>query len=189
MGISTEQAWQTFHEPLRHFIHKRVADRQSAEDLLQEIFLKIHMHIGTLRDEEKLQSWVYQIARNVITDYYRQKAPLYPLENTTLSVLVADIPEVNIEAELAPSLTAMLACLPQPYQEALRLTEFEGLTQKELAVRLNLSFSGAKSRVQRAREKLKQALLDCCHFEFDRYGQIIDYQPKCSCCTANPSCS
>jgi RNA polymerase sigma-70 factor (ECF subfamily) len=58
--------------------------------------------------------------------------------------------------------------LSAPYREALMLTEFEGLTQKQLAKRLGVSASGAKSRVQRAREQLKELLLDYCHAEFGR---------------------
>jgi RNA polymerase sigma-70 factor, ECF subfamily len=49
---------------------------------------------------------------------------------------------------------------------------------------LGISFSGAKSRVQRARAKIKEQLLDCCHFQFDRAGQIIDYQPRRDCCAS-----
>ena len=90
-----------------------------------------------------------------------------------------------MRAELAPSVAAMLERLPEHYREALVLTEYQGLTQKELAERLGLSFSGAKSRVQRAREKLKQLMLECCHFEFDCLGRVIDYQPRCCCCSQN----
>jgi RNA polymerase sigma-70 factor (ECF subfamily) len=82
--------------------------------------------------------------------------------------------------------------LPETYREALRLTEYEGLSQKELSERVGISFSGAKSRVQRARAKIKQQLLDCCHFELDHAGRIIDYQPHCACCAADdgdPACS
>jgi RNA polymerase sigma-70 factor (ECF subfamily) len=91
-----------------------------------------------------------------------------------------------VQAELAPSVAAMVNALPEPYREALYLTEYQGLSQRELAARLGISLSGAKSRVQRAREKLKQLLLDCCHFEFDRLGRIIDYQPRCTCCSTRP---
>jgi len=93
----------------------------------------------------------------------------------------------DVVKELLPSIKAMVDSLPADYRQALILTEYEGLTQRELAERLGLSFSGAKSRVQRAREKLKIMLLDCCHFEFDRLGKVIDYQPKCACC-ANGDC-
>jgi RNA polymerase sigma-70 factor (ECF subfamily) len=55
----------------------------------------------------------------------------------------------------------------------------------EAAAKLNISVSGVKFRVQRAREKLKDAFLDCCHFEFDRYGRVIDYYANCPECAAD----
>jgi RNA polymerase sigma-70 factor, ECF subfamily len=55
---------------------------------------------------------------------------------------------------------------------------------------LGISLSGAKSRVQRARKKLKELLLECCHFEFDRYGTVFDYHPKnCTKCCESETCS
>ena len=86
---------------------------------------------------------------------------------------------------------AMVAALPAIYRDALRLTEYDGLTQKELAQRLGLTVSGAKSRVQRARQLLRQTLLECCHFELDQRNAIISYQPHCGCCTTTtctPTC-
>lgn len=80
----------------------------------------------------------------------------------------------------------MMEELPEKYREALHLTEIQGLTQKELAERLNISLSGAKSRVQRAREKLKGVLLECCHVEVDRRGKVMDWEskePDCRYCT------
>jgi RNA polymerase sigma-70 factor (ECF subfamily) len=88
----------------------------------------------------------------------------------------------DVAQELIPNVRVFIGRLPEVYRQAILLTEYEGLTQRELAERLGISLSGAKSRVQRAREKLKRMLLDCCHFEFDRLGRIIDYQPRCQCC-------
>jgi RNA polymerase sigma-70 factor (ECF subfamily) len=65
------------------------------------------------------------------------------------------------------------------------MVEFEGVSQTELADRLGISVSGAKSRVQRGRKMLRDILMKCCHFEFDRYGTIIDYYPHCCCCESN----
>ncbi|HLQ27712.1 MAG TPA: RNA polymerase sigma factor SigZ [Ktedonobacteraceae bacterium] len=193
MIITTEKVWEEFHPKLKQFILKRIPDEQSAEDILQEVFLKIHTRINTLRDEEKLQSWIYQIARNAIADYYRaHKATVGAqfIAPNSETLLLPEEPIVNddVVKELIPSIKAMVDSLPADYRQALILTEYEGLTQRELAARLGLSFSGAKSRVQRAREKLKTMLLDCCHFEFDRLGKVIDYQPKCACC-ANNNCA
>ncbi len=174
----TEHAWYALHEPLRAFLRKRVREAETVEDLLQEVFLRIHTHAGTLREGEKLESWIYQIARHRVIDYYRSQKPAISLEEVDQDTFLEELPEEDVQAELAPSVAAMVNALPEPYREALYLTEYQGLSQRDLASRLGLSFSGAKSRVQRAREKLKQLLLDCCHFEFDRLGRIIEYQPS-----------
>jgi RNA polymerase sigma-70 factor, ECF subfamily len=180
----TERAWTALHEPLLAFFRARVHNEAVAEDLLQEVFLRIHTHAGTLRAQEKLESWIYQIARHRVIDYYRKQKPLVPLEEVDPETLLGEMPEEDASRELAPSVAAFVQALPDPYREALILTEYQGLSQRELATRLGLSFSGAKSRVQRAREKLKQLLLECCHFEFDRLGRVIDYQSRCACCTS-----
>ena len=79
----------------------------------------------------------------------------------------------------------MIEELPSIYKEAILLTEYEGLTQKQLAEKLNISLTGAKSRVQRAKKMLKNMLLQCCHFEYDKYGTVIDYCKVCCCCSSN----
>jgi len=167
---------------LQQFIRTRVEDETTTEDLLQEVFLRIHQQIDTLRDVKKLESWVYQITRNAIIDYYRSKRPTATLDIPEVVALPEALPDDDIVSDLFPSVRAMVGNLPEQDRQALVLTEYQGLTQKELGERLGLSFSGAKSRVQRAREKLKQQLLDCCHFELDRRGHVIDYQPRCQCC-------
>ncbi len=83
---------------------------------------------------------------------------------------------------LTPSINHFIEQLPEPYREAITLTELQGMKQKDLAVKLGISLSGAKSRVQRARKMLKDLFFECCHFEFDRYGTVIDYHPIACCC-------
>jgi RNA polymerase sigma-70 factor (ECF subfamily) len=190
MTIGSEQLWETFSRPLQQFIQRRVPDPHSAEDILQEVFLKIHTRIGTLHQHDRLTAWIYQIARNGIADYYRAQRPTSDLSER----LVAPdaMPEEDVVRELLPCVAAMVDALPDTYREALRLTEYEGLSQKDLSEQLGISFSGAKSRVQRARAKLKQQLLDCCHFQLDHAGRIIDYQPHRAGCaggSCDPACS
>jgi RNA polymerase sigma-70 factor (ECF subfamily) len=190
MSMTTEQVWEAFHTHLHQFIRKRVPDDSTAEDLLQEVFLKIHQRIETVKDVKRIESWVYQITRHVIIDYYRGKErPWAALDAPEVLKLAEDLPDDDVVGELFPSVRAMVKSLPEHDRQALVLTEYQGLTQRELAERLGLSFSGAKSRVQRAREKLKQMLLECCHFELDRRGHIIDYQPRCSYCSIGACCS
>jgi len=182
MTIASEQLWETFSGPLHQFIQRRVPDPHSAEDILQDVFLKIHTRIDTLRTPDRLTSWIYQITRNAIADYYRVQRPTAELPEALPAV--DNVADDDVVRELSPCVAAMVAALPEAYREALRLTEYQGLSQKELSERLGISFSGAKSRVQRARAKVKEQLLDCCHFQFDRVGRIIDYQSRRACCAS-----
>ncbi len=168
---------------MKAFIRGRVADEDDVEDLLQEVFVRIHTHLCCLRDLSKLESWIYQIARNAIIDHYRSRRPGVELSESI--PFEDDIDSYHPAANLAFSLGGMVAELPAPYRDALVLTEYQGLNQRQLADRLGISFSGAKSRVQRARRMLRDMLLTCCHFELDRRGAIIDYYERCCCC--NPS--
>jgi len=182
MTIASEQLWETFSSPLHQFILRRVRDPHSAEDILQDVFLKIHTHIDTLRTQERLTSWIYQITRNAITDYYRAQRPTVELAEALPAV--DEMVDDDVMRELSPCVAAMVEGLPEAYREALRLTSSQGLSQKQLSERLGISFSGAKSRVQRARAKIKEQLLDCCHFQFDHAGRIIDYQSRRACCAS-----
>lgn len=187
--LTTEHIWEAFHHPLLRFIEKRVADSMSAEDILQEVFLKIHQQIESLKDVKKLESWIYQITRNAIIDAYRRNKVILTLDEPEVLELPGELPDDDIVSELFPSIRGMITSLPEQDRQALILTEYRGLTQKELSARLGISVSGAKSRVQRAREKLKQMLLECCHFELDRRGHVINYQSRCQCCTLDTCCS
>jgi len=167
---------------LRWFVLKHVKDYHDGEDILQDIFFKIHSNIQSLKNMDKLDAWVYQVARNTITDYYRRKQKC-TLETTLEYKGEADqgVPE-NASGSPVSCIRPIIDSLPEKYRQAIIMTEYGGLTQKEMAEKLGLSVSGTKSRVQRAREMLKKKLLECCHFEFDRLGNVIDYHHKMNNC-------
>jgi RNA polymerase sigma-70 factor (ECF subfamily) len=170
-----ENIWKEFSAHLKQFILKRTSDESTAEDILQDIFVKIHSRIDTLKDIRRLNGWIYQIARHSIIDYYRTKKVAAELPETLMR---SGNVENDISVDVLPCIEAMVDRLPEKYRQAVILTTYQGLTQKEMGIKLGLSHSGAKSRSQRAREKLKDMLIDCCDFELDRFGKIIDYEPK-----------
>ena len=174
MNPTLEQIWHDFAEKLGQFIRSRVSDPATAEDILQDVFLKIQQKLGQLHDPAKLQRWIYLIARNAIIDHYRTRKQTEEIPETLVDEEEAESDELN---GLKASFHRMIRSLPEPYREAVVLTELEGLTQKELAERLGISLSGAKSRVQRGRQQLKEMLLNCCRFEFDRRGGVVDCEP------------
>ena len=193
MSVTAETVFEQFDAALRAFVRSRVGDPNAAEDVLQEAYLRIHTRIQDLREDEKIKAWVYAVVRSAIADHYRRtKTAAY--RETAWSDAGADrkaedpvgLLETEAEAELKErldrALKNMLGCLPDEHRDALIATEYEGIKQRELAQRLGISVSGAKSRVQRARARLKELLLVCCEFELDRTGQVVDFRNKGSCC-------
>ncbi len=89
--------------------------------------------------------------------------------------------------EAVQDMIGMMNDLPPEYCEALCLTELEGLSQKEYAEKIGIPYSSAKSRVQRSRILLKDMLMRCCHYEFDKYGTILSISQNCCCCSPKNS--
>jgi RNA polymerase sigma-70 factor (ECF subfamily) len=175
MNATLEHIWHEFATKLGQFIRARVNDPATAEDILQDVFVKIQARLDQLKDPAKLQSWIYLITRNAIVDHYRTRKETVEVPETLADEREPASSEME---ELKASFRRMIYSLPEPYREALVLTEFEGLTQQELANRSGISLSGAKSRVQRGREQLTDMLHECCTFEFDRRGKVIDCTPR-----------
>lgn len=175
MTATLEHIWHEFANKLGQFIRSRVSDPAATEDILQDVFVKIQKRLGQLKDPAKLESWIYLITRNSIIDHYRGRKVTIEVPETLPAE--SDGQDADLE-ELKAAFRRMLYSLPEPYRQALVLTEFDGLTQQQLADRLSISLSGAKSRVQRGRKQLKQMLDECCTFEFDRRGKVIDCAPR-----------
>jgi RNA polymerase sigma-70 factor (ECF subfamily) len=189
--------WRELHDRLLNFIARRIRTPEDAEDILQEVMLRIHRHSGDLQHTDRVTGWVYRIASNATADYYRQ-----PTRRELPSGQGTDLPQrdgssgaavwtepdtAELRSELAVCLAPMVESLPPINREALRLTEFERLTQTQAAAQLGISVSGMKTRVQRARGQLKDLLLDCCHVELDSRGGVTAYRSKRgSCETCRP---
>lgn len=171
--------WRTYRTILYRFILKRVNDPIMAEDIVQDVLIKVYERLNTLKDQEKILSWMYQITRNVIVDYYRKQRST---EDIDKAVMVEEINiEEDVEKELAQCLLPMVNQLPSNYRQAIKMAEFDGLTQKEIAQKQGLSLSGAKSRIQRGRKLLKKMLMVCCRIELDQQGRVINYEPNNIC--------
>lgn len=183
-SITVQTLWSELHDRLFRFILRRVTDPDDVEDILQDVFLKVHLHLETIQNIEKIESWMFQITRNCIVDFYRK--PDHPPIEKEIPVY-DEYPGEDTAENLAPYLQEIIQSLPEKYSQAIILTDYQGKNQQELADHLGISLSGAKSRVQRARQKIKDIMLACCHFEFDARGIIYDYREHCCCCDGEPS--
>ncbi|GAP20568.1 RNA polymerase sigma factor SigZ [Leptolinea tardivitalis] len=171
--------WEVLHDRLYRFILSRVDNPDDAQDILQSVFFKIHTSLDTVRELDRIESWVFQITRNCIKDYYRQPG------KTTLD---ENIPVFDEYASLDPTLQVaeyvheVVNSLPVIYREAIDLIDYQGLSQQEAAHRLGISISGMKSRVQRGRSMVREIMMACCHFEFDARGIVMEYYDPCCIC-------
>jgi len=171
----TEKIWHEYQSRLAAFIRSKVAE-DAVDDLLQDVFMKIHLRIDSLKDDAKLESWLYQITRNAITDYYRTKR--IPKELPDWLEQPQPEEEESIRKELSSCLQPMVGELLDKYRNAIRMSELENRTQKEVAEQEGISLSGAKSRVQRVRALLKTMMDDCCQFEINQKNQVVSYEKK-----------
>lgn len=204
---ATPGAWRELERELRPFVARRVSPAD-VDDVVQEIFVRLHRSGDELRDEERFGPWVMRVARNTITDHHRTHGRRVAREAKAGDVV--DGPDPNgpdrgvgervrdgasplhgglqghdedsldgsPEQELAAYADLFVAMLPSPYREALTLTELEGLSQKEAAEVLGVSLPALKSRVLRGRAKLREALEDCCHVALDARRRVIGFEPR-----------
>ena len=183
--MDTTTVWRDLHDPLLGFITRRVGSAD-AEDVLQDVMLRIHRHQDELDHLERVTGWVYRITTNAITDYYRKAvrrehpagADVHPADHDTAPAARETPEPTDPRAELAGCLQPMIDRLPEKYRQVIVLTEYQGMTQTAAAAVLGLSVSGTKTRTQRARRQLKQALTDCCRIELDRRSSVTGFQPR-----------
>lgn len=176
-------AWTELEDRLRPFIQRRVDRDADAEDVLQEVLLRVHRGLQGVRDEDRFDAWIYRVARHAIADHLRAKMKHPPAR--TEAPEEAELPfeeeDGQVARDLATCVSGFVAMLPSPYREAITLTELEGRTQREAAEMLGISLSGMKSRVQRGRAKLRELLEECCEIALDARGGVIGFEPRRRC--------
>jgi RNA polymerase sigma-70 factor (ECF subfamily) len=187
-SIDPSTLWNAFAPPLRAFLARRVPPGVEADDLLQDVFLRVIKHVDTLRSTERPEAWLFQIARNALRDSLRTRLRKDSRTESLEVDLPADQDTASVpesEEELAPCLTPMIARLAEPYRTAIELTSLKGLSQPAAARELGISVSGMKSRVQRGREQLRKMLVRCCEISIDVRGGVSDFHLRsadaCGC--------
>lgn len=173
--------WTDFHKELKGFIYNKTRNSADTDDILQEVFVKIIRNIDKVKQSENLRQYLYGIVRNTLNDYFNNQKRLS--SDTDIQEQFSEKETNSLNETIAECcIKPFINKLPTNYREALLITEFQDISQKDLAQRLNISYSGAKSRVQRGKEKLKELILNCCAYQSDKYGNLIDTEDKnCGC--------
>lgn len=176
----SEVLWESYHKELKKHIWSKVSDSFEAEDILQEVYIRAVKNEEKLMHMEEPRAWLHRVASNIIVDYYRHKDRYSYVENAdeTYGKGSGDSLLDNYNRETASCLLRLTELLPEQYKEAILESDLKGIRQNQLGERWNLSYSGAKNRVQRARRKLKETMLECCQVTSDHQGNIIELVSK-----------
>lgn len=169
--------WLEHQNELRNFIFNRLKDRDQTEDILQEVLMKVYKFCLSTSGVKNLRSWLFQIAHNTMIDHYRRQSkysssevPEFPQEDENLAY-----------KDATEYIKPMLGFLPEAYALPLQMADLDGIKQKEIAKRLGLTLTATKTRIQRARQLLKEEFITCCHLETDSTGNLISFSIKDSC--------
>ena len=157
-----ERLVKRYQNPLFSFIRRCVQDRQTAEDLTQEVFLRIYRSAGRFEPRARVSAWIFKIAYNLAVNEMRRRRRFLVFQEVTANA-PEDFPgggssgteEVDaIKEEIAAAMDG----LPQNQRAALLLRVEEGLSYREISEVMGLSVSSVESLIFRARTHLKEAL-------------------------------
>lgn len=180
--------WRDVAARLQPYIARRVP-APDVDDVLQDVLLRMHRGLASIRDEDSMTSWMFQIARSAIADRGRDRGR-YPLVGDASAPELTnderDESEKPAAQALAACLTIFVARLASPYREAITLVELEGMTAGAAAEMVGVSVSGMKSRVQRGRAQLRCMLEECCEIAVDARGGVTDVIPRPKAWCASP---
>ena len=175
-ALNIEKIWSDYHHRLRAFLNSKVADQADAEDLLQEVLIKTHARLDSLRDNDSIQAWLYQVANRTVIDFYRKKGSLSNLDADDL--WYEQEHHADVIEELSHCVEPFIRALPSDLAELLTAIDLEGQSQKDYAEKLGISYSTLKSRVQKGRKKLHELYNRCCRFSVDSTGNLMDFDQK-----------
>ena len=168
------RAWEAHERSLRGWLIHQTHDKVIAEDLLQDVFLKALRQGKRFCNIENARAWLFEVSSNTLADHLRRARDTVELP--------ADL---SREDEVLPPVDGLSACLPRVLSElspedrdAITCCDIEGMSQAEYAERLGISLPGAKSRVQRARLRLKAQLASACQVRFDEAGKVCCFKPR-----------
>lgn len=173
-----ENIWEEYKKPLLNFIKTKVNNNNIGEDIVQDVGIKLHTALYKNQEINNYKSWLFQVARNTIVDYYRKnKIPTTTIKDQP------EIAETSMSSACVCDLSGFVIqnYLPKQYADALYLSDIEQKSQKEIAKILDLSLTATKSRIQRGRKKLKELATDCIEISYNTKGQITGFLLKDNC--------
>lgn len=174
--MTFNHTWNLYKDHLLNFIKLKIDDNEIAEDILQEVGIKLFESFRRKIEIKNYKNWLFQVTRNTITDFYRKQKR----ETTFINNQFKNTSEPNIcVCDLAGFVIQNY--VPEKYSVALYLSDIEQKSQQEISSLLHLSLTATKSRIHRGRKKLKELVSECVDITYNTNGQISEFQLKKNC--------
>lgn len=167
-------AWTAHESELRGWLRRRVGNNALADDLLQDLYLKALRQGTRFCAVENARAWLFEVARNTLADHLRVAHLMVELPDD----LLAPVEDLETVDTLTACLPRVLSELSPDDREALTLCDLQGMAQADFARLKGLSLSAAKSRVQRARVRLRAQMSQVCQVKVDDGGRVSDFVPR-----------
>ena len=147
-----------YHKRIFNFLARMTMDRELAEDLTQNVFLRILKYRTSYRDGLRFQSWIYQVARNVFSDHYQAHKNRFSsfVDVEKVEDQMADANEAEELDEKEKLLHRSLQKLCEEQRELLILTRFQHMKYEEVAAIMETTVANIKVKVHRAIMKLRE---------------------------------
>lgn len=172
--METQRIFNNFSEQLYFFILKKVRNKDIANDVFQNTFLKIHKNLSKLEKEEKAKAWVFQIARNEVINHFNKESVYVEKSDVNKGIPLQ-------KYQYICCFDKFINDLPEIYRQVIELIYIKGLKQKDVVKELGISLENVKIRIKRAKDILKKKFNECCKYEFDKKGKLIG-ESNCSIC-------
>jgi len=168
--------WLEYKNGLKYYIFKKVKNEEIANDLSHEVLMKVYNSCCSSVNIKNVRSWMFQIAHNTTIDYLKKQNKF--TDNVPENY---DNDDYDVYQEANEIVKPLMQLLPEKYAIPLQLSDIEELKQKEVAQKLNLSLTATKSRIQRARNLLKEKIIECGNLEKDEKGNLISLGIRSDC--------
>ena len=179
--MTTKLVWELYSEDVKRFILSKVHQETLADDILQDTFIKVHTKLHTLKNDSKLKSWLFSVARYTILDYFKKSKKTIEFDSFQTEIDTG----INEHSE-KDCLRGILVNLPKKYRDPIFLYDIMGLKQNEIAKQLKLPLPTIKSQIQRGRKQIAQGFMDCCGYKLNEHGHLVgEIQEKENCKVCN----
>ena len=172
--MNVETVISEYQSSLRAFLQSRLRNASDVDDVLQDALMKTFRNISSLKSGDKIKPWLFQIANNALIDHYRRAKR----DNSISAENLWYDDDENSQHAFEGCLEPFLSALPPEAGDLLRKIEIEGVSQKDYAEEIGISYSTLKSRVQSSRKQLRGLFEHCCNIAFAADGSVMDYSQK-----------